>query len=395
VNYVCASCGSKYPLSPVRWRCNCGGLLDITAPRVRVEDFDKSRTGVWRYSSLLPPISAGARLNLGERSTPLVRVEDLGVHLKLEYWSPSGSYKDRGAAILVSRLKADSVKRIVLDSSGNAGAAMATYSAAAGLDCQVFVPAGNSVAKLAQVVAVGGRVQRVEGTRQDATAAAMRAPKAFYASHNWSPDFAAGLGTLGFEMWEQLGYEVPSSVIAPCGNGGILLGVRRGFQSLVDAHLASHVPKLIGIQSTAFNAVEVAMNRGLDVTEPIDTGHGTVAEGIACRNPIRGAELIAAITGTGGSALSVSDEEIVSASLRLAERGYYVEPTAAVGFAGFLRMRELGDEQLGDSPVVVLSGVGLKAGRKLADFRDARWDKLSLTSVAPRHDHACPPEVDA
>jgi threonine synthase len=378
VRYLCTVCSQTYGLAEPRWRCGCGGVLDVSSPPVSLTDIDQARSGVWRYASLLPPVHEGARVSIGEQATSLITSGGLGARLKLDYLLPSGSYKDRGAAVLVARLAEMGVKKIVLDSSGNAGAAISTYCAAAGIDCRVFVPASNSPMKLAQIAAVGGRLEPVQGSRRDATRAAMAAAAgSFYASHNWSADFGAGLATMAFELWEQLGRRSPSSVFAPCGNGGIILGLFRGFDALRRGGLIDTLPRLIAVQSAAFDSVADAMSHGLAAPEPRGRGRATLAEGIACELPARGRQLLDAIRSSAGSAVTVSEAEIKDAALRLADSGCYVEPTAAVGFAGMMRLGEGGDERAGDSPVVILSGSGLKSGSKLADLRSPGWWPVS------------------
>jgi threonine synthase len=339
-------------------------------PPVSLADVDQKRSGVWRYASLLPPVAENGRISLGEQATPLL-MSDLGAHLKLDYLLPSGSYKDRGAAVLVSRLADLGVKDIVLDSSGNAGAAISTYCAAAGIACRVFVPASNSRGKLAQIAAVGGMLEPVAGRRRDATRAAITAAESsLYASPRWSPDFGAGAATLAFELWEQFGQKAPSSVLAPCGNGGVILGLYRGFDALMRGGLIDRLPRLMAIQAAGFDSLADAIANGL--TEPVPRGAGrwTIAEGIACEFPIKGRQALDAIRSSSGTAITVSEADIKGAALRLADSGFYVEATAAVGFAGLERLRRQGaDDQLGEAPVVILTGTGLKSGSLLADLR--------------------------
>jgi len=375
VRYFCTACGAAYGLGEPRWRCDCGGILELSSPPASLADIDQQRSGVWRYAALLPPVPESARVSLGEQATPLIMSSQLDVRLKLDYMLPSGSYKDRGATVLASRLKDLGVKEVVLDSSGNAGAALSTYCAAARIQCRVFVPAGNSTNKLAQIAAVGGKLEPVDGPRRNATRAARAAAaESFYASHCWSADFAAGLATVALELWEQLGRRAPSSVIAPCGNGGIVLGLFRGFDALMRGGLIQRLPRIIAVQSSAFDSVANAVARGLQEPEPRGGRQVTMAEGIACELPARGRQVLSAIRNCAGSAMTVTEAEIGAAALRLASDGVFVEPTAAVGFAGLTRLRDRGiDDQLGDVPVVILSGSGLKSGRALADLRDPDW----------------------
>jgi threonine synthase len=384
VHYVCGACQRVYDLSQMRWRCECGGFLDLSSPAADSGEFDPAASGVWRYASVLPPLPVGDRVSLGETTTPLLQVNSLDVLLKLDHLLPSGSYKDRGATVLVSRLRERGIDDIVLDSSGNAGAAMSTYSAAAGIGCRVFVPAGNSPAKLAQIAALGGLLQPVAGTRSDATRAARTAAESsFYASHNWSPEFVAGLGTVALELWEQLGSRGPSTVLVPCGNGGIVLGLARGFDALQRGGLISALPRIVAVQSTAYDSVAHAVAHGL--AEPVarSSGSSTLAEGIACERPVRGAQVVQAIKDANGTALVVSEARIVEATLSLASAGVYVEPTAAVGLAGLLELRATGAAtDLGDRVVVILSGSGLKSGRTIADLRRPDWWPSDLPAGA-------------
>jgi threonine synthase len=375
VQYVCSACHRTFDMSVMRWQCDCGGFLDLTSPPLDLSEVDTTASGVWRYPSVLPPLPAPDRVTLGEPTTPLVQITSLGVNLKLDYLLPSGSYKDRGATVLVSRLRDRGIDDIVLDSSGNAGAAMSTYSAAAEIACRVFVPAGNSPAKLAQIAALGGVLQPVPGKRADATRAARTAAKSsFYASHNWSPEFAAGLATVALELWEQLGYRAPSTVLAPCGNGGIILGLARGFDALVRGGMIATLPRIVAVQSSSYDSVAYAIANGLTEPTPRSNGSSTLAEGIAAELPIRGAQVVAGIRDSKGTAIAVSEARIVEATLWLASAGIYVEPTAAVGFAGLLELRAGGAaSELGDTVVVVLSGSGLKAGRTIADLRNPDW----------------------
>jgi threonine synthase len=141
---TCSACGAAHPGSEALWRCDCNGVLDVDLPAVSLENIDHRRSGVWRYASLLTPLAAAARVTLGEQTTPLIHNDILGAYLKLDYLPPSGSCTDRRAAALVSRLHSQGVNDTALDSTGNADAAMPAYGAAAGIECQAFVPARNS-----------------------------------------------------------------------------------------------------------------------------------------------------------------------------------------------------------------------------------------------------------
>jgi threonine synthase len=374
LTYLCTSCARQYDNTELRWRCDCGGVLELESPHYDGQFCDPSSTGVWRYPWLLPDIDPRNRISLGEPTTPLITSSLLGAHLKLDYLLPSGSYKDRGATVMVSHLHRHQVRKVTLDSSGNAGAAAATYCGAAGIACEVFVPASNSPAKLAQISALGAHLTRVPGTRLDTTIAAQKAAAGgFYASHNWSPEFEAGLSTVAAEIYEQLGGRAPTTVLAPCGNGGVILGLHRGFDALLRAGLIPRLPRLVAVQSEFFDAVTHAVASGADQVDTRGVDHTTIAEGIACARPVRWRQLLNAIRTTGGDAISVTEGEIQTMVTDLASRGIFVEPTGAVAAAGLRQMRNRPDNALGGLPVVVLTGFGLKAAAKIAELRDPNW----------------------
>ena len=201
---------------------------------------DVGASGVWRYRGWLPAVEP---LSLGEPTTALVEVAGEGTVLaKLEGGLPTGSFKDRGTAVTVSWLRANGVREIVVDSSGNAGASFAAYAARAGMRLRLFVPADASPAKLLQARAHGAVVVSVPGPRSAAAEAAQQAlddaaADVAYGSHLWQPAFLAGTATFAYEVFEQLGRRPPDVVVAPLGGGTLLLGVHAGFARLRDAGL--------------------------------------------------------------------------------------------------------------------------------------------------------------
>ncbi|MGX6450099.1 pyridoxal-phosphate dependent enzyme, partial [Patulibacter sp. S7RM1-6] len=216
--------------------------------------------GVWRYAPWLPAV--GAPVTLGEPTTPLVELEwdDVAVTVKLEGALPTGSFKDRGAAVLVSWLRAQGAEAVVEDSSGNAGAALAAYCARAGIRCAVYVPESAPPQKLDQLRAHGATPVLVPGPRPAATGAARRAVAegAVYASHAWSPLYLAGTQTFAFELWEQLG-TAPDVLVLPVGGGALLLGAFHGFRALRDAGHIDRIPRLVAAQAAACAPLAAAL----------------------------------------------------------------------------------------------------------------------------------------
>jgi len=349
----CLACGSA-AAAGAGWRCACGAPWAL-APFGRVPPRETLRDrppGIWRYREALP--ADGTPVSLGEGGTPLVPARDGRLLFKVESANPTGSFKDRGAAVLLTAVRTEGARALVEDSSGNAGAAIAAYAARAGLEATIYVPDAASPGKLAQVAAYGSRVVRVPGSREAVAAAAHAAPGR-YASHCWDPLFFHGTKTIAYELWEALDGRAPTHVIVPVGHGTMLLGLWLGFMELVQGGAIARVPRLLGVQSAACAPLA---GPALDV----GTGTGdTVAEGIRVRQPVRPDEIRRAVHETGGRFLVVDDAEIVAARARLGGEGLFVEPTAAVAPAAAWRLLAEGVFAAADVVVVPLTGHGLKA----------------------------------
>lgn len=340
--------------------------------------FDKEKIlqgprSLWRYQEAIPPIAEAAIVTLGEGFTPLIPASFGGslVLFKLDYLQPTGSFKDRGASVLVSFLKRVGVHHVIEDSSGNAGAALAAYAARAGIRCTIFVPASASKERLVQILAYGADTVPVPGPREEAAKAALKAAKeACYASHNWHPLFIEGVKTQALEIWEQLGWQAPENIVLPAGYGSQVLGAFAAFSSLLQAGEISKLPRLFAVQAKSCSPLHPAWSRGHDEVDGIQ-GEETLAEGIACQKPVRGRELLAAIRGSKGAVEVVEEEEITASLKDLAAQGLYVEPTAAAAPAAFGKLVAQGIIKKEETTVVVLTGSGLKATEKLSGiFRD-------------------------
>ena len=324
-------------------------------PRHIVDVAPSVGSTIWRYSDsfgLADPEAAEARLGLGEGGTPLMPgMGDL--LLKVEFVNPTLSFKDRGAAVVVAHAIEQGAERLVCDSSGNAGTAVAAYSARAGVPCTVYVPAATSNAKTLQAEAHGAYVVRVDGDRAAAADAAEEAVgrgEGFYASHVWESSFLAGTKTFAFEVWEQLGRRAPERLVLPVGNGTLVLGAWLGFEELRLAGLVDEVPPITAVQAVGCAPIVAHVTgRHFDPAP-------TIADGIAIAAPPRVAEIADAVADSAGEFMTVDDVEIADARRRLAEVGWYVEPTGAVAVAA---AGQLGDR--GGTTVVPLCGAGLKS----------------------------------
>jgi threonine synthase len=358
--------GAAYPLHVPRWRGDDGApLLVFDLPGIGRDDIARGVRSLWRYAAALPAPVARP-ISLGEGCTPLVEAAIPGgtAALKCEWFAPSGSFKDRGASVMLSFLREQGVTEILEDSSGNGGAAIATYAAAGGMRATIFVPESTSPAKTVQARAAGATIRLVPGSRQDCAEAALaEAERVFYASHAWHPFFLEGTKTLAYELWEDLGFRAPDAVIVPCGGGSSLLGCARGFAELLRAGQIARLPRLYAAQPDACGPIARAA-LGLPAAAP----RPTIAEGTAIAQPIRLADCVAALRDSGGGAVLLSEEEIAAATRALAERGFYVEPTCAQAAAAFARLRAAGAIGPAETAVVVLTGSGLKATQRHAEL---------------------------
>lgn len=358
--YVDQVSGERYPLDIPRWRSDADRPLLISSGRgIGPGDIGTAERSLWRYREALP-LPVPRPVSLGEGCTPLVPRAFGGAlpHFKLEWFGPTGSFKDRGASVMVSVLRQQGVTGIIEDSSGNGGAAIAAYGAAAGMRVTVFAPASTSPAKLVQARAYGAGVELVEGPREASQRAAIEAAETggdFYASHNWQALFVEGVKTLAYEIWEDLGFRAPDHVVVPVGAGSSLLGCAFGFDELLRAGQIDRRPRLHAAQPLNCSPLD-AVYRGEDA-RPVAP---TVAEGTAIRAPLRLPQMLAAVRDSGGSTVAVPEAEILGARDDLARTGLFAEPTSATAAAAYRRLVGEGAILPEETTVVVLTGTGLK-----------------------------------
>lgn len=356
---ACPSCGRHYQAGPDEpWRCACGHALDFDrqvvpdGPAPEPSALDRDR-GLWAFDAFLP---VERRVTLGEGWTPLVDAPDWGATFKLEFLFPTGSFKDRGAAVTLSRAAELGVDRVVEDSSGNAGAAIAAYAARAGIEAEVFVPADAKPGKLAAIERAGGGVVRVEGDRA-AVAEACRARvddgDAWYASHAWNPAFYAGTATFALELCAQRDWTAPDAVVLPLGHGTLVLGAYRGFAALVAASWIDSLPRLLCAQAAGHAPIA-------DSLHGPTAGENQLADGIQIDAPARPDQLLDALDATDGDAIAVGEAAVRETLDDLRRGGFDVEPTSAAAPAALREYRERGVVDPADDVVVPLTGSGLK-----------------------------------
>jgi len=307
-----------------------------------------SGRGLWRYRADLAV--RGEPVTLGEGATPIVPYEKF--LLKLESISPTGSFKDRGAATAITAARAAGARTVVEDSSGNAGTAIAAYAAAAGLKARIFAPDDIVASKARAIQVLGAELVKISGPRSAVTEAALTAARdAYDVGHARDDSFLEGTKTIAYELFEELGDEL-HDIVTPVGQGTVLIGLAMGFADLVAAGRMARAPRLHGVQSEAC----APLVRGAAIGRPAPVvRQASIADGIRIPEPTRAERSYAAVRYSGGRWIAVPDEAIEQAWRQAATVGMLIEPTSAAAIVGARTMH------LPPGAVLIITGSGLKA----------------------------------
>jgi len=374
MHYIDSSNGATYPVSTARWRGDSGAYLNLAlGPGLKRGEIDPAKRSIWRYAQAIA-VDVRHAVTMGEGGTPLIPGvwDGVAVSFKLEFMMPTGSFKDRGMTVMVSYLKSRGIDHVLEDSSGNAGASLSAYAAAAGMRCRILVPETASYPKIAQIAACGADVVTVPGTRQAVAEAAERmSDEIFYASHNWQPFFIEGTKTLAYELWEDHGFRAPDNVVTPLGYGSNVLGLARGFDELLRNGEIERMPRIYAVQAAHCAPCHAAWAAGGEGAVPIEV-KSTVAEGIASSKPTRLREVLRAVRDTGGAIAAVSEEAIIKALGTFAGKGLYIEPTSASVGAALTQWIGDGTLKRSENTVVVLTGSGLKSSERIGQLLGAK-----------------------
>lgn len=362
INLKCIECNKIYSEEEKRFLCDCGGLLQVDfKPIFKIENIKKDVKSIFRYREFIPIKKDENIVSLKEGLTPLIKtkINNLNIYLKLDFIFPTGSFKDRGSSVLISKVKELGINRIVEDSSGNAGASIAAYSAIAKIKCDIFVPEKASPNKIKQIEFYGAKVHKISGTREDVFKAAFEfSKKYYYASHFINPYFFQGTKTLIYEIFEDFNYSLPDTIILPVGSGSSIIGLYIGLKDLKRSGLIKKFPKLIGVQSKKCAPIYEAFVKKEDRVKKFKIGK-TILEGISNPEPLRGKEILKSIYETNGDVIIVSDKEAITSQKELGKMGIFVEPTSAASFAGVKKY--INGLKKDEKIVVVLTGSGLKS----------------------------------
>ena len=359
---VCSKCGKTADVTTRAPRCVCGGLwdLDFQPPKFDFSLVDTHQWNLFRYRQFMALEDESWRdVTLGEGMTPVVRLDD-DVLLKMDYFMPTLSFKDRGAAALIAHCKAIGVGRVVQDSSGNAGNAVAAYCARAGISCEIFVPEGTSPKKIDMIRAHGAVCTVVPGSRDhcaDVCRTKVESDGVYYANHVYNPFFYEGTKTYIYEVYEQLG-RIPEHLVIPVGNGTLFLGAIYALEHLLSSGCIDHMPLIIALQSERCDPLLRAMETDSDVPAAVSPAP-TLAEGIAIGQPMRGETILRLAKKHGVRFVHAPEDEILAARAALARKGIYCEHTTAANYAAYLQYCR----QYGPTPdcLITMCGAGLKS----------------------------------
>jgi threonine synthase len=369
---VCVNCGTTYPADEILYNCKkCGHLLAVEYPldtiTVRRSTWNSRPLSVWRYKELLPvtiePVS------LFEGGTPLYHLKRLGdemglkhLYAKHEGMNPSGSFKDRGMTVGVSMALQLNKKSVACASTGNTSASLAVYAAKAGIPAIVLLPAGYvAVGKVAQALMHGAKVISIRGNFDRALEMVhdLCLTHGLYLLNSINPYRLEGQKTIGFEAIDQLG-SVPDRFVLPVGNAGNISAVYKGLLELEALDFIDRLPKMTGIQAAGASPIVRAVKENL--TSVITETHPeTIASAIRIGAPVNAEKALVAIRKTGGTAESVTDEEILAMQRDLARKeGIGVEPASAASVAGVRKLCEAGAIDRDERIVCVVTGHLLK-----------------------------------
>ncbi|WP_229657451.1 threonine synthase [Thermogymnomonas acidicola] len=354
-----------YGIDRSRYRCDrCGGLLEVTH-EFGDQLYDFRKRGVWKYRYLIhPALPESLTVSRNEGATTMYRSDrvsqyaGISLHLKHDGENPTGSFKDRGMTVAVSEALRLGMKRTVCASTGNTAASAASYSAVAGMECTVYVPAGKvSQSKMAQTLAYGARVVEVDGTFDNALEESLDLVEdGSYTLNSINPWRVEGQKTVLYEILECMSDVDIISV--PAGNLGNTSAIGKAIMELDTLGLLKKVPRLVAVQAEGaapFYRMWVEHSESISRVEPV-----TVASAIRIGNPVSWKKARRAIEYTSGTVVSVSDEEILEAKRCIDRAGIGCEPASAASVAGIRKMVQEGEISRDERVVAILTGNLLK-----------------------------------
>ncbi len=374
----CINCGTKYDINDIVYFCRkCGDILEVKFDFKQLsEKLEKSNwrdvpLSVWRYKDFMPINDISKIVSLNEGGTGLHSCHKLGkklgllqLHVKNEGENPTGSFKDRGMTVGVSKANELGAKNVICASTGNTSASLAAYAAKAGMQCTVLIPSGKiAYGKLSQAMIYGAKVLQVRGNFDESLDFVFKISEkhpSIYLLNSINPFRVEGQKSLGFEICDQLDGEAPDRVVVPVGNAGNISAIWKGFTEYYKLGLIKKLPKMTGIQAAGSAPIAQMIKSGSNELVPVKTPE-TVATAIRIGAPVSWKKAVNAIRNSKGTAETVTDDEILAAQKLLArEEGIFVEPASASSIAGLIKLVNNGVIGKDEKVVCVTTGHGLK-----------------------------------
>ncbi len=370
----CIRCGREYPLHDTRFKCDCGGLLEVRysgfPDRSILDVWDRrpgskdpiDQSGVWRYREFL--ISSKNPVTYPEGRTNLYRLEIEGfqnLYVKHEGENPTGSFKDRGMTVGITHAKDLGMKAAACASTGNTSASMAAYAARAGIKAFVFLPSGKVAAgKLAQAIAYGATIFEVMGDFDDAMKMVIKVSSelGIYLLNSMNPVRLEGQKTIVIDILSQLYWKVPDWIVLPGGNLGNTSAFGKALMELKEAGIIDKVPRIATIQAAGAAPFYRSFKNGFKTFKPVKAE--TVATAIRIGNPVNFEKAKTTIQFTKGLVEAVTDEEILDAKRTLDRNGIGCEPASAASLAGAIKLLHRGAIKSHETIVLILTGNLLK-----------------------------------
>jgi threonine synthase len=378
VHQECINCKATYSIDEVAYFCKkCGDILEIKynpgelAAAAQSSNWKTTPLSVWRYRPFMPIHEATKLVTLGEGGTGLHHSErlckELGVrnlYVKNEGENPTGSFKDRGMTVGVTKAVELGARHVICASTGNTSAALAAYAARAGIKCTVLIPSGKiAYGKLSQAIIHGAKVLQVRGNFDEALEFVLKLAekhKDIYLLNSINPFRIEGQKSLGYEICEQLNNQAPDRIIIPVGNAGNISAVWKGLKEFHELGYIKKLPKMTGIQAQGSAPIAQAIKAGSDKIVPVEHPE-TIATAIRIGAPVSWKKAVNAIRESGGTAETVTDEEILDAQKTLARvEGIFVEPASASSIAGLKKLIKRGVIMENERVVCITTGHGLK-----------------------------------
>ena len=379
----CRECHTQYPAERLYFCPSCFAPLDVKyrydGVRWTRSLFQNAPRSLWRYLDLLPIEDESKVVDIGAGFTPLIKATRLGqelglrnLYIKNDTVNPTFSFKDRPAAVGVSKALEFGLKAVGCASTGNLAAATAAYAARAGLRCYIFIPREVEPEKIAHAQIYSPTIIQVNGSYDAANRLAAQAAEAYdvgVVNINLRTYYVEGSKTLGFEIAEQLGWQTPDHIVAPVGSGALLHAVSKGLEELEQIGLiGSSRVKFTAAQGEGCAPIVEAFRRGSDTVEPVEHPK-TLAKSLAIGEPGDGIYVLRKLRECGGYAEQVSDPEIVEGIRLLAKtEGIFSEPAGGVVIGALKRLVEAGKVDSDETIVCLITGSGLKATDSLIPY---------------------------